>query len=50
MNKTKIICTIGPASRDPEVLRRLMTAGMKLTLWEGFNGVDRLRSVSRGDR
>jgi pyruvate kinase len=30
MNKTKIICTIGPASRDPEVLRRLMTAGMNV--------------------
>ena len=26
--KTKIVCTIGPASRDPETLGRLMDAGM----------------------
>ena len=30
MNKTKIICTIGPASRDPEVLAKLMEAGMNV--------------------
>ncbi len=30
MIKTKIICTIGPASRDPEVLARLMEAGMNV--------------------
>jgi len=30
MTKTKIICTIGPASRDPETLRRLMEAGMNV--------------------
>ncbi len=30
MNRTKIICTIGPASRDPEILRRLMRAGMNV--------------------
>lgn len=30
MIKTKIICTIGPASRDPEVLERLMEAGMNV--------------------
>ena len=30
MNKTKIICTIGPASRDPETLQKLMTAGMNV--------------------
>ncbi|MFO7733957.1 MAG: pyruvate kinase [Candidatus Aminicenantes bacterium] len=28
MIKTKIVCTIGPASRSPEVLDRLMRAGM----------------------
>jgi len=28
MRRTKIVCTIGPASRDPEVLRRLIAAGM----------------------
>ncbi len=30
MNKTKIICTIGPASRKPEVLERLVEAGMNV--------------------
>jgi pyruvate kinase len=28
MRKTRIVCTIGPASRDPETLRRLMEEGM----------------------
>ncbi len=30
MTKTKILCTIGPASRDPDVLARLMEAGMNV--------------------
>jgi len=30
MNKTKIICTIGPASRDPKILKKLMNAGMNV--------------------
>ncbi len=30
MNKTKIICTIGPASRSPEILEKLMEAGMNV--------------------
>ena len=30
MNKTKIICTIGPASRSPETLERLIEAGMNV--------------------
>jgi len=30
MNKTKIICTIGPASRDPKTLEKLMEAGMNV--------------------
>ena len=28
MLRTKIVCTIGPASREPEMLRQLMLAGM----------------------
>ena len=28
MRRTKIVATIGPASRDPEVLARLVEAGM----------------------
>ncbi|MDD7401278.1 MAG: pyruvate kinase [Eubacteriales bacterium] len=30
LRKTKIICTIGPASDDPEVLRNLVEAGMNV--------------------
>ena len=30
MNKTKIICTIGPASRSPEILEKLIEAGMNV--------------------
>lgn len=30
MLKTKIVCTIGPASREPETLRQLMLAGMNV--------------------
>jgi pyruvate kinase len=30
VNKTKIICTIGPASRSPEILERLIEAGMNV--------------------
>jgi pyruvate kinase len=30
MNKTKIICTIGPASRDPRILEKLMESGMNV--------------------
>ena len=29
-NKTKLVCTIGPASESPEVLRRLVRAGMNV--------------------
>ena len=29
-NKTKIVATIGPASDSPEVLRRLLVAGMNV--------------------
>ncbi|MGH7350734.1 MAG: pyruvate kinase, partial [Candidatus Rokuibacteriota bacterium] len=28
MRRTKIVCTIGPASSRPETLDRLVTAGM----------------------
>ena len=30
MRKTKIVCTIGPASDSPEVLDRLILAGMNV--------------------
>ncbi|HOI95469.1 MAG TPA: pyruvate kinase [Syntrophobacter fumaroxidans] len=30
LNKTKIVCTIGPASRSPEVMKSLLMAGMNV--------------------
>lgn len=30
MRKTKIVCTIGPASESPEMLKKLITAGMNV--------------------
>ena len=30
MKKTKIICTIGPASEDPKMLKKLVLAGMNV--------------------
>ena len=29
-NKTKIICTIGPASESPEIMKKMMLAGMNV--------------------
>lgn len=30
LNKTKIVCTIGPASESPEIMQRLLLAGMNI--------------------
>jgi len=30
LNKTKIVCTIGPASASPEILRQMLVAGMNI--------------------
>jgi pyruvate kinase len=54
MNKTKIICTIGPASRSPEMLEKLMEAGMNVarlnfshgTLEEHAKTIKDIRDVS----
>ena len=29
-NKTKLVCTIGPASESPEILRQMLHAGMNI--------------------
>ena len=30
-HKTKIVCTIGPASESPEVMKQMIEAGMNVT-------------------
>jgi pyruvate kinase len=54
-NKTKIVCTIGPASRSPQVMEQLLLAGMnvaRLNFSHGdFSGhrevIESLRAASR---
>ncbi len=51
---TKIVCTIGPASRDPEMLRELMLAGMDVARLNFSHGdqsyhgenMERIRTVA----
>jgi pyruvate kinase len=54
MPRTKIVCTIGPASRDPELLERLVLAGMNVARLNFSHGereaklriIEDLRAVS----
>ena len=54
-SKTKIVCTIGPASNSPEIMRKMIRAGMdvaRLNFSHGdFEGhgqmIETLRSVAR---
>ena len=50
MRRTKIVCTIGPASDDPQILAKLITAGMdvaRLNLSHGTREehVERIRKI-----
>lgn len=55
MRKTKIVCTIGPASQDEEILRELMKAGMNVARFNFSHGnheshgmmLERIRKISR---
>ncbi len=54
MRKTKIVCTIGPASESPEMIRALLRAGMDVarlnfshgTLDEHLNRINNLREAA----
>lgn len=52
MRKTKIVCTLGPSTDDPKVLRQLMLAGMDVARFNFSHGthqehLDRLKMVKR---
>ncbi len=52
MRKTKIICTLGPSTDDPNVLRKLMQAGMNVARFNFSHGtheehLERLKKVKR---
>ncbi len=38
MRKTKIICTLGPASEDPEIMKRLIKGGMDIARFNFSHG------------
>ena len=54
MKKTKIVCTIGPASESPEILEQLIKAGMNVARLnfshgdhdEHLNRIQRIREIS----
>ena len=54
-NKTKIVCTIGPAPESPEIMEQMIRAGMNVTRLNFSNGnfsshnkvIENLRGVAR---
>ena len=44
--RTKIVATIGPASRDPEVLVRMVEAGMDVARLNFSHGTAELHAIS----
>ncbi len=48
LNKTKIVCTIGPASRSRDVMEKLLLAGMNVARLNFSHGD--FSGAQRGDR
>ena len=53
MRKTKIICTLGPSTDNPAVMKRLMKEGMNVARFNFSHGthqehLDRLKMVPLG--
>ncbi|MDI6600518.1 MAG: pyruvate kinase [Thermoanaerobacteraceae bacterium] len=54
MRKTKIVCTMGPASENPEILKEIITAGMNVARFNFSHGdheehkgrMDRVKQIS----
>ena len=38
MKRTKIVCTLGPATDDPEVLKKLIASGMNVARFNFSHG------------
>jgi pyruvate kinase len=57
MRRTKILCTIGPSSREPDILRRLIRSGMDVARLNFSHGdadthrenVERIRSTAKAE-